>query len=59
MKRIFFFLLLMVISLTFISCGDDNDKLSSINTGLYEIIFNQKYLVIHDLGEVALNVHND
>ena len=41
MKRIFFFLLLMVIYLTFISCGDD--KLSSINPGLYEIIFNQKY----------------
>lgn len=40
MKRIFFFLLLMVIPLTFISCSDD--KLSSINPGLYEIIFNQK-----------------
>ena len=41
MKRIFFFILLMVISLTLISCGDN--KLSSINPGLYEIIFNQKY----------------
>ena len=41
MKRRFFFILLMVISLTLISCGDN--KLSSINTGLYEIIFNQKY----------------
>jgi hypothetical protein len=40
MKRIFFFLLLMVTSLTFISCGD---RLSSINPGLYEINFNQKY----------------
>jgi hypothetical protein len=40
MKRIFFFLLLMVTSLIFISCGD---KLSSINPGLYEINFNQKY----------------
>jgi hypothetical protein len=30
----------MVISLIFISCGD---KLNSINPGLYEINFNQKY----------------
>ena len=41
MKRRFFFILLIVISLTLISCGDN--KLSSINPGLYEIIFNQKY----------------
>lgn len=39
MKRIFFFLLLMMISLIFISCGD---KFNSIPPGLYEIIFNQK-----------------
>lgn len=40
MKKIFFFPLLIVISLIFISCGE---KLSSINPGLYEINFNQKY----------------
>jgi hypothetical protein len=40
MKKIFFFLLPMVTSLILISCGD---KLSSINPGLYEINFNQKY----------------
>ena len=40
MKRIIFFLFLMVISLTLISCGE---KLTSINPGLYENNFKIKY----------------
>ena len=55
MKRIFFFLLLMVTSLIFISCGD---KLSSINPGLYEIIF-KIYRFISSLGMITNPLFDD
>lgn len=40
MKRFFFSLLLILISLIFVSCGEN---LSTVNPGLYEINFNLKY----------------